>query len=68
MLEAKENLLRLKTSVPLTDEMQQAIDSGVQAVQALIERLHDVPTPSGQTPRELGRQTGFIPLDSILQK
>lgn len=68
MLEAKENLLRLKTSVPLTDEMQQAVDSGVHAVQALIERLHDVPTPSGQTPRELGRQTGFIPLDSILQE
>lgn len=65
LLEAKENLLRLRENIPLTDEMETAVQSGLEAVQALIERLQDVPTPSGQTPRQLGTYTGFVSLDSI---
>lgn len=48
------NLLRMREEVPLTDEMAAAVDEGVTAVEALLARLADIPTPSGLTPRQLG--------------
>jgi integrase len=53
MLEAKSNLLRLQQAIPLTEPEIAAIDEGVAAYDKLVESLHEVPTPSGQTPREL---------------
>lgn len=50
----RENLLRMREEVPLTDEMVAAVDEGVTAVEALLARLADTPTPSGPTPRQLG--------------
>lgn len=35
---------------PLTEEEQAAVDDGVAALEALIERLADVPTPDGGPP------------------
>lgn len=54
MLEAKANLLRMKQEIPLSEEEQAAIDDGLAALEKLCERLADVPTPAGPTPRELG--------------
>ena len=54
LLEAKENLQRMLASVPLTDDEQAAVDEGQAALDHLLERLIDVATPDGATPREIG--------------
>jgi len=54
LLEAKENLQRMLASVPLTDDEQAAVDDGQAALDSLLERLIDVPTPDGATPRQIG--------------
>jgi integrase len=53
LLEGKANLLQLRQEIPLTDVEAAAVDDGLMAYQSLLEKLADVPTPSGQTPREL---------------
>lgn len=50
----RQNLLRMREEVPLTDEMVAAVDEGMAAVEALLARLADTPTPSGPTPCQLG--------------
>ncbi|MDW6066426.1 hypothetical protein SAZ11_62575 [Streptomyces sp. FXJ1.4098] len=47
---AKENLQRMLASVPLSEEKRAAVDDG----QAALDKLADVPTPAGPTPREIG--------------
>jgi integrase len=54
LLEAKENLQRMLANVPLTDDERAAVDEGQAALDQLLERLVDVPTPAGATPREIG--------------
>lgn len=54
LLEAKDNLQRMLASVPLSDEERAAVDDGQAALDQLLERLVDVPTPTGATPREIG--------------
>ncbi len=53
LLEGKNNLLRLRQEIPLSEEEVAAVDDGVAAIERLLESLVDVPTPSGKTPREL---------------
>ena len=53
LLEAKENIQRMLVEIPLTDEERAAVDDGGIAVDRLLERLNDVPTPAGATPRSL---------------
>lgn len=52
-MEGKTNLLRMRQDIPLTDEEAVAVDEGVTEYQKLCERLADVPTPDGSTPRQL---------------
>ncbi len=40
-------------SVPLTDDERDAVDDGQAALDRLLKRLADVPTPAGPTPRQL---------------
>ncbi|MGW9211887.1 hypothetical protein ACWGR4_33575 [Embleya sp. NPDC055664] len=54
LLEAKDNLQRMPASVPLSDEERAAVDDGRAALDQLPERLVDVPTPAGMTPRHIG--------------
>jgi integrase len=54
LLEAKDNLQRMLASVPLTDDEQAAVDDGQAALDRLLERLADIPTPTGATPRQIG--------------
>lgn len=65
VMEAKANLLRMKQEIPLSQEEVAAIDDGLAALEKLCEKLVDVPTPSGPTPRQLGRDEAFISLDSL---
>jgi integrase len=54
LLEAKDNLQRMLASIPLTDDERAAVDDGHAALDTLLGRLTDVPTPAGPTPREIG--------------
>ncbi len=53
LLEAKENLQRMLAGVPLTDDERAAVDEGQTALDQLLDRLADIPTPAGATPREI---------------
>jgi len=54
LLEASGNLQLMLATIPLTDDERAAVDDGHTAVTALLDRLTDVPTPAGPTPREIG--------------
>lgn len=43
--------------MPLTEEERGAVEEGAEAVERLLARLVDVPTPTGQTPRQLAQQS-----------
>ena len=69
MLEAKANLLRMKQDIPLSEEEQAAVDDGLVALEKLCEKLADVPTPAGPTPRELNaRGTRMLPMFNVAEK
>jgi hypothetical protein len=53
LLEARGNLQKMVTAIPLTDDERAAIDDGQAALDRLLDRLADVPTPAGPTPRQL---------------
>ena len=57
LLQAKSNLQRMLVNIPLTDDEQAAIEDGQAALDDLLQRLTDVPTPAGPTPRELNSLT-----------
>lgn len=52
LLEAKASLQRMLLTIPLTDDERAAVDEGADAVERLLTRLADTPTPAGPTPRE----------------
>jgi len=53
--EGRDNLLRFSQEIPLLDEERAAVDDGIHAMDRLLERLSDVPTPDGgPSPRERG--------------
>ncbi|MER5927772.1 hypothetical protein [Streptomyces mirabilis] len=54
LLEAKKNLQKMLANIPLTDDERVAVDDGQAALDQLLQRLTDVPTPAGRTPRQLG--------------
>jgi integrase len=53
ILEAKENLQKMRAMIPLTEDEQAAVDDGNAALDRLLDRLADTPTPAGPTPRQL---------------
>ena len=64
-MEAKDNLQRMLANIPLTDEERAAVDDGQVALDQLLERLVDVPTPTGATPREIAVPATATPLPII---
>ncbi|MFD7020526.1 hypothetical protein [Streptomyces sp. NPDC059928] len=66
-LEAKENLQKMLAAIPLTDDERAAVDDGQAALDQLLERLTDVPTPAGPTPRQNGipAQATLLPVIEI---
>ncbi len=53
LLEAKGNLQRMLAGIPLMDDERAAVEEGAEALDRLLARLADVPTPAGPTPRQL---------------
>jgi integrase len=65
LLEARSNLQRMSTTIPLTDDEQAAIDDGQAALEHLLNKLADVPTPPGPTPRQLATHANRINLPIV---
>ncbi len=65
LLEARDNLQRMMAQIPLTDDERAAVEDVTAAVKQLPERLTDVPTPAGPTPRQLAQSANFIPLATL---
>jgi hypothetical protein len=63
LLEGKNNLLRMRQEIPLSDAELAALDDGVSALESLLSRLTDVPTPAGPTPLQL-RDTPLIQIEA----
>lgn len=52
LLEAKDNLQRMLIAIPLNDDERAAVEDGQRGLDNLLDRLLDVLTPTGTTPRE----------------
>lgn len=52
-------------SIPLTEDERAAVDDGQTAIDALLTRLTDIPTPAGPTPRQLGLPTAVTMLSIV---
>ena len=66
LLEAKDGLQRMLVEIPLTDEASAAAEHDHDAVDRLLGRLIDTPTPAGPTPRDLdARDPGRVELDVL---
>jgi hypothetical protein len=63
LLEGKNNLLRMRQEIPLSDAELAALDDGVSALESLLSRLADVPTPAGPTPLQL-RDTALVQIEA----
>lgn len=65
LLESKANLQHMLQAIPLLEDERAAVEDGLGAIEGLLERLANVPTPAGPTPRELGQsrpELTIIPL------
>ncbi len=60
LLEGKNNLLRMRQEIPLGESEVAALDDGVSALELLLDRLANVPTPAGPTPRQLLRGDALV--------
>ena len=65
VLEGKDNLQRMLVAVPLTDDERAAVEEGQAALGALVDRLSEVPSPAGSTPRSLGTTVTATQLPNI---
>jgi integrase len=71
IVEGKANLLRMKQELSLTEEEVAAVDDGLAALDTLQQRLADVPTPAGLTPRQLEESLqppGFIAVQAVQRR
>ena len=68
-MEAKDNLQRMLANVPLTDDEHAAVDDGQAALDRLLERLIDVPTPDGDHTPEIGAPAtaSLLPIVAVNQ-
>ena len=57
LLEGKSNLMRMRQEIPLNESELAALDDGLSALESLLKRLANVPTPAGPTPFQLSDGT-----------
>jgi integrase len=53
LLEARTNLQKMTAAIPLTEDEQAAVEDGQAAIDRLLGKLADTPTPAGPTPRQM---------------
>lgn len=66
LLAVKDGINTMLEQLDLTDDEREALEGDRDAVTALTQRLADIPTPAGPTPKELGTDNAFIPLTSLM--
>ena len=66
LLAVKEGIDRMLERVDLTDEERAVLEGDCVVLTSLVDRLADVPTPAGPTPRQLGTVASFVPLTNLL--
>ncbi|WP_329376998.1 hypothetical protein OG625_05890 [Streptomyces sp. NBC_01351] len=66
LLAVKEGINTMLEQLDLTDDEREALEGDRDAVTALTQHLADIPTPAGPTPRELGTNSAFVPLTSLM--
>jgi integrase len=66
LLAVKEGIDRMLERVDLTDEERAVLEGDRVVLTSLVDRLADVPTPAGPTPRQLGTVASFVPLTNLL--
>ncbi|MGZ3645787.1 MAG: tyrosine-type recombinase/integrase [Ktedonobacteraceae bacterium] len=64
-LQTRDNLLKMLQEIPLSDEERAAVDGDLQALNRLLERLKDVPTPS-EIYLEKDALQAFIPVGNVM--
>jgi len=62
LVEAKTNLQRMLTAIPLTEDERAAVEDGTTALDHLLEQLADQPTPAGPTPRQFAQGQRPLPM------
>ncbi|WP_407937207.1 hypothetical protein [Kineosporia babensis] len=70
LLEAKGNLQRMAVSISLTDDEHAAVTDGQSALDRLLTRLADIPTPAGPTPSQLSQTPStarLLPIAAVRQ-
>lgn len=65
LLAVKDGIDQMLERLDLTDDEREALEGDREAVTALVQRLADIPTPAGPTPKELGTASAFIPLTQL---
>ena len=62
---AKEGLQHMLLEMPLDEDERAAVEGGVEAMDALIAKRRNTPTPDGRTPAQISPSSApasFIPL------
>jgi integrase len=54
LLEGQANLVQMLQVISLTEDERVAVEEGIDLFEQLCEKLADVPTPAGPTPRQIG--------------
>lgn len=65
LLEAKENIHHFLKAIPATTDEQAAAEGDRAAIDRLLSRLDNEPTPSGQTPAQLRQEQGTRREDEV---
>jgi hypothetical protein len=64
-LDTRDGLLKMLQEIPLSDDERATVDGDVQALNRLLERLKDVPTPSENYLEKDALQV-FIPVSNVM--
>ncbi|MEU7428745.1 hypothetical protein [Streptomyces sp. NPDC040750] len=59
----------MRAAIPLTEDERAAVEDGQAALDRLLDRLADIPTPAGPTPRQLDvpTNTTLLPIVNVRQ-
>lgn len=60
-LEAKKGIERMLMEMPLDEDERAAMEGGIAAFEKMLDKLNDIPTPDGRTPRQIRNRDACLP-------
>ena len=66
-LQANSSISRMLATIPLTDAEKAAVHDDQQALERLLVRLANTPTPAGPTPNDLSSRRSRIPMHPVVR-